>query len=77
MRTNLLMATVSGMAALAMNGVYGGWSSGIWSWLGFQVPAVLQHLAWTDFSAAIGAIHTGAYIGTMLLMGIGLGVRRG
>jgi hypothetical protein len=76
MRANLLMATICGAAALAMNSVYGGSMAGILSWVGFHVAGVMGHLFWQQFSFFIAAIHACNGFGTIAMMMILLGVSR-
>lgn len=68
MRTNLLMATISGLTALAMNSVHGGSISGICSWMVLQAPELMQHIAWRDLSVVTGAVHACNWLGAVLLM---------
>jgi len=68
MRTNWMIAAVSGMAVLAMNSVYNASVSGMWNWLGFHVPDLVGRLLWQSFWSVPAAIHAGACLGTMLLI---------
>jgi hypothetical protein len=76
MRANLLMATMCGAAALAMNSVYGRSMAGILSWLGFQAPALMQRIAWRDLSCVAAAVHACNWLGTVVLMTLLLGLSR-
>lgn len=67
MKSNLLIAAISGVAALAMNSVYGISISGMWSWLGFQAADLLERVL-QNASCVPAAIHMGAPLATMLLM---------
>lgn len=76
MNANVLIGSMTTVAATAIGWVYAGSISGAGLWLAVHAPALIVRVIWDDFSCVIAAVRAGAWLGTMVVMMVVAGASR-